>query len=100
MFARRARMRQAIRNILALTGLLLIIASLAWMQRMSKPESARLRMAKPPAAPGPFAVVVLDPGHGAQDSGAMSGGLLDKELTLDVTHRAARLLAAVGIATV
>src|SRR5207237_8454144 len=100
MFARRARMRQAIRNILALTGLLLMIASFAWMQRMSKPESARLRMAKPPAAPGPFAVVVLDPGHGGQDSGAMCGGVLEKDLTLDVAHRVDRLLEAEGIATV
>ena len=93
-------MRQAIRNILALTGLLLMIASFAWMQRMSKPESARLRMAKPPAAPGPFAVVVLDPGHGGQDSGAMCGGVLEKDLTLDVAHRIDRLLEAEGIATV
>ena len=93
-------MRQAIRNILALTGLLLMIASFAWMQRMSKPESARLRMAKPPAAPGPFAVVVLDPGHGGQDSGAMCGGVLEKDLTLDVAHRVDRLLEAEGIATV
>src|SRR5438552_12036879 len=100
MFARRARMRQAIRNILALTGLLLMIASFAWMQRMSKPESAGLRMAKPPAAPGPFAVVVLDPGHGGQDSGAMCGGVLEKDLTLDVAHRVDRLLEAEGIATV
>ncbi len=99
MFAQRARMRQAIRNILALTGLLLMIASFAWMQRMSKPESARLRMAKPPAAPGPFAVVVLDPGHGGQDSGAMCGGVLEKDLTLDVAHRIDRLLEAEGIAT-
>ena len=93
-------MRQAIRNILALTGLLLMIASFAWMQRMSKPESARLRMAKPPAAPGPFAVVVLDPGHGGQDSGAMCGGVLEKDLTLDVAHRVDRLLEAEGIATI
>ena len=99
MFARRSRMRQAVWNILALIGLLLMIASFAWMQRMSKPESGRLRMAKPSAAPGPFAVVVLDPGHGGQDSGAMCGGVLEKDLTLDVAHRIDRLLEAEGIAT-
>src|SRR5437588_8367157 len=100
MFARRARMRQAIRNILALTGLLMMIASFAWMQRMSKPQPAKVRMAQPSAPPGPFAVVVLDPGHGGQDSGAMCGGVLEKDLTLDVAHRIDRLLEAEGIATV
>jgi N-acetylmuramoyl-L-alanine amidase len=88
------------RNIIALTGLLLMIASFAWMQRMSKPQSPQLRMAQPSAAPGPFAVVVLDPGHGGQDSGAICGGVLEKDLTLDVAHRIDRLLEAEGIATV
>jgi len=100
MSARRARMRQALRKILALIGLLLMIASFVWMQRMSKPQSPRLRMAQPSAPPGPFAVVVLDPGHGGQDSGAMCGGVLEKDLTLDVAHRIDRLLEAEGIATV
>jgi N-acetylmuramoyl-L-alanine amidase len=77
-----------------------MIASFAWMQRMSKPQSPRLRMAQPSAAPGPFAVVVLDPGHGGQDSGAICGGVLEKDLTLDVAHRIDRLLEAEGIATV
>ena len=57
-------------------------------------------MAQPSATPGPFAVVVLDPGHGGQDSGAMCGGVLEKDLTLDVAHRVDRLLEAEGIATV
>src|SRR5947207_7075207 len=100
MFARRAPMRQAVRNILALIGLFLMIASFVWMQRMPRPQSARLRMAQPSATPGPFAVVVLDPGHGGQDSGAMCGGVLEKDLTLDVAHRVDRLLEAEGIATV
>src|SRR5436305_444796 len=99
MFARRAPMRQAVRNILALIGLFLMIASFVWMQRMPKPQSARLRMAQPSAMPGPFAVVVLDPGHGGQDSGAMCGGVMEKDLTLDVAHRVDRLLDSQGIAT-
>src|SRR5213080_76055 len=99
MSARRARMRQALRKILALIGLLLMIASFVWMQRMSKPQSPRLRMAQPSAPPGPFAVVILDPGHGGQDSGAMCGGVLEKDLTLDVARRIDRLLDSEGIAT-
>src|SRR4029450_10184189 len=45
----------------------------------------------------PFAVVVLDPGHGGQDSGAMCGGVLEKHLTLDVARRIDRLLEGEGI---
>src|SRR5947209_19454020 len=99
MFARRAPMRQAVRNILPLIGLFLMIASFVWMQRMPKPQSARLRMVQPSATPGPFAVVVFDPGHGGQDSGAMCGGVLEKDLTLDVARRIDRLLDSEGIAT-
>ncbi len=92
-------MRQAVRNILALIGLFLMITSFIWMEGIPKPQSARLRMTQPSATPGPFAVVVLDPGHGGQDSGAMCGGVLEKDLTLDVAHRVDRLLEAEGVAT-
>src|SRR2546430_7034791 len=53
------------------------------------------------SAPGskPFIVVVLDPGHGGQDSGAMCGGVMEKDLTLDVARRIDRLLDSEGIAT-
>src|SRR5260370_40657200 len=100
MFARRTRMRQAVRSILAVIGLFLMIASFVWMHRTSKPQPARLQMAQPSATPGPFAVVVLDPGHGGQDSGAMCGGVLETNLTLDVARRVDRLLEAERSATV
>ena len=93
-------MKQAIRRILALSGLLLMAASFIWMQRIPKPEpTARSRPAHPSATPKAFAVVVLDPGHGGQDSGAMCNGVLEKDLTLDVARRIDRLLEAEGIAT-
>jgi len=47
----------------------------------------------------PLAVrrVVLDPGHGGGDQGARTkSGLLEKDLTLDIAQRVARLLAASG----
>jgi len=91
-----------LRNILALSGLLLMMASFVWMQfRQTEraKSAAEPKAAQPPAAPGPFAVVVLDPGHGGQDSGAMCGGLLEKDLTLDVARRIDRLLNSEGIAT-
>jgi N-acetylmuramoyl-L-alanine amidase len=79
-----------------------MIASFVWMQfrqtDRAKP-AAESRTAQPSAAAGPFGVVVLDPGHGGQDSGAMCGGLLEKDLTLDVARRVDRLLDSEGIAT-
>src|SRR5437773_8383762 len=93
-------MKPAIRSILALSGLLLMIASFIWMQRIPQPgPTTRAKTARPPTTPEPFAVVVLDPGHGGQDSGAMCNGVLEKDLTLDVARRIDRLLEAEGIAT-
>src|SRR5213592_3631953 len=100
MLARRPPTRQAMRNILAWTGLALMIVAFVWMQRTSKPRLGQSTMAQPSAGPGPFAVVVLDPGHGGQDSGAMCCGMLEKDLTLDVAKRVDRLLQSEGIATV
>jgi N-acetylmuramoyl-L-alanine amidase len=45
------------------------------------------------AAATPLRVLVLDAGHGGQDSGAVgTGGLQEKELVLDVTRRVAKLV--------
>jgi N-acetylmuramoyl-L-alanine amidase len=42
---------------------------------------------------GPLRTIVLDAGHGGHDSGAIGpGGLMEKELVLEVTKRVARLL--------
>src|SRR2546429_8100115 len=79
-----------------------MMASLVWIQfRQTEraKSAAEPRAAQPSAAPKPFIVVVLDPGHGGQDSGAMCGGVLEKELTLDVARRIDRLLNSEGIAT-
>lgn len=87
---------------LALCGLLLMVASFVWLQlrQVERPVGKiESRTAKSSAASKPFAVVVLDPGHGGQDSGAMCGGVLEKDLTLDVARRIDRLLNSEGIAT-
>ena len=95
-------MKRVLRNVLALAGLLLIVASFVWMQ-LHHTERQRAapqpRTTSPSAASKPFAVVVLDPGHGGRDSGAMCGGVLEKDLTLDVTRRIDRLLNSEGIAS-
>jgi N-acetylmuramoyl-L-alanine amidase len=58
----------------------------------SRPTEPAMR-ARPTAAP--LRTVVLDAGHGGHDSGAIGpGGLMEKELVLDVTRRAAKLLEA------
>jgi N-acetylmuramoyl-L-alanine amidase len=83
---------------LAWVGLLLMIVSFAWLQCLS-PVSRPEVDTRAPATEGLFALVVLDPGHGGQDSGTMKAGMLEKELALDVAHRAERLLQLQGVAT-
>src|SRR5213594_579760 len=94
----RFRMPRSLRNTVAWMGLLLMIASFVWLQSTSKPKAPMATRA--PAPREPFAVVVLDPGHGGQDSGARVGNMLEKDLTLDVAQRVDRLLQAQGLATV
>jgi N-acetylmuramoyl-L-alanine amidase len=40
--------------------------------------------------------VVIDPGHGGSDPGAMTGHVAEKDITLDLAHRLATLLRAAG----
>jgi N-acetylmuramoyl-L-alanine amidase len=97
MFRERLRIRGTIQNFLPWFGLLLMIASIVWWQLISKPVTTTTPVQA--SAPAPFALVVLDPGHGGQDSGAMCGGVLEKDFTLDVAQRVDRLLQAQGMAT-
>jgi N-acetylmuramoyl-L-alanine amidase len=94
-------MKQALRNVLAFAGLLLMTASLIWIafQQHERPAVNRQSKATQPTTSKPFAVVILDPGHGGQDSGAMVGGVMEKDLTLDVARRIERLLDSQGVAT-
>ena len=94
-------MKQALRNLLAFAGVLLMIASPIWIAFHQHERLAVNRQSKAtrPATPKSFAVVVLDPGHGGQDSGAMVGGVMEKDLTLDVARRLDRLLDSQGVAT-
>jgi N-acetylmuramoyl-L-alanine amidase len=71
--------------------------SFAWLQ-FSTPPSLPKTAVRVPATEEPFSVVVLDPGHGGQDSGTMKAGILEKELTLDVAYRARRILQLQGVA--
>ncbi|PYJ09528.1 MAG: hypothetical protein DMF06_09645, partial [Verrucomicrobia bacterium] len=99
MFGRVAGEQRAGRPLLAWSGLLVMVAAFVWLQLLSPPRKPQVEV-EVPASEGPFAVVVLDPGHGGQDSGTIKAGLLEKELTLDVAQRAQRLLQAQGFVTV
>src|SRR5947209_9900384 len=85
------------KNIVAWLGLALMLASFVWWQILSIPR--QLTSTRRTAAPAPFTLVVLDPGHGGQDSGAMCGTILEKDLTLDIAQRVDRLLQSQGLAT-
>jgi N-acetylmuramoyl-L-alanine amidase len=86
------------RNFMAWFGLLLMVASLVWWEWIPRPT--RVVQPRKAAPEEPFSLVVLDPGHGGQDSGAMCGNILEKDLTLDVARRVDRLLQSQGLATV
>jgi len=98
MFGRVDQGRRRGRPLLAWIGLLLFVVSFAWLQRLSPILGPQVDI-RAPATDGPFALVVLDPGHGGQDSGTMKAGMLEKELAIDVAHRVERLLQLQGVAT-
>jgi N-acetylmuramoyl-L-alanine amidase len=65
-------------------------------------STSRPREIAPPSkGPRPVRRVVLDPGHGGDDPGATGpAGLKEKDVTLDIAHRAAPLLAReLGVST-
>lgn len=99
MFRRNPRARTSDRSVLAWLGLFLLAVSFVWLQLTAVPRSLT-RLELPPPPTGPFAIVVLDPGHGGQDSGTMKNGLMEKELALDVAHRVERLLRQYGLVPV
>jgi N-acetylmuramoyl-L-alanine amidase len=85
-------------DLIAWFGLLLM--ALSFLMLMRTPEPLLPHTAPPhQRKPEPFALVILDPGHGGQDSGSMAGNVLEKDLTLDLVQRVDRLLGAQGIAT-
>jgi N-acetylmuramoyl-L-alanine amidase len=96
--AARGRWVRRIAPSLALAGLARGLALAA----VACPHAGAAETREPAAAPSErFDTVVLDPGHGGDDEGARGpGGLLEKDLTLDVARRLGRALRAQGLAVV
>jgi N-acetylmuramoyl-L-alanine amidase len=90
-------MRSTPRTALSLLGLLIIGLSIAWFDSLPRIEYPV--KAQTSTAHDLFPLVVLDPGHGGHDSGAMCGTVLEKDLTLDLAQRLDRRLRRAGLAT-
>jgi len=81
-------------------GLLLLTISFVWFVRLPGPMHSVSARHEPVARAQRPLVVVLDPGHGGADSGALCGTIMEKDLTLDVALRAELLLRTEGYTTV
>lgn len=88
------------RIILAWLGLALFVISFIWLEQLPPapwtPTAADATATSRESA----GVVVIDPGHGGQDSGMIGAGLLEKDLALDVARRIDRILQTKGVPTV
>jgi N-acetylmuramoyl-L-alanine amidase len=90
-----------LRRILPWIGLLLLGISFLCFVLIAPPARQEIAEPRQPThGKTKSLVVVLDPGHGGQDSGAMCGSVMEKDLTLDVARRAEMLLRASGYHTV
>ena len=85
-------------SILAWIGVLLMATSFVWLQVTATPRSLT-RLEPRSSENAPFALVVIDAGHGGQDSGTTKTGLVEKDLALDVAQRLQRHLQERGFVT-
>lgn len=72
--------------------------SFLWLQ-LFPPTSETTTGAEEKPRPNEVGLVVIDPGHGGQDSGAMRNGVSEKDLTLDVALRVEGLARVHGFRT-
>lgn len=85
-----------LQNYLAVAGLLLFLASIVWWQLLPALPSVSVSAVDNAEALG---VVIIDPGHGGQDSGTIHSGIMEKDLALDISRRMERLLQAQNVST-
>ncbi|MDQ6809291.1 MAG: N-acetylmuramoyl-L-alanine amidase [Verrucomicrobiota bacterium] len=99
MFRRGDSLSGRLRRIAAWAGLGLMLASFLWLQLLPETPRAWSPSTSARETDDGLGVVIIDPGHGGQDSGTMHSGLLEKDLALDVGRRIERLLQAKGVST-
>ena len=98
---RRAEIRfHSVQRALPWIGLLLMLVCFVWLQLLPVRERSRISGDEPSTRDGRVRMVVIDAGHGGDDSGAIREGILEKDLTLDVARRLEQLLRASGLRTV
>jgi N-acetylmuramoyl-L-alanine amidase len=85
---------------LALGGLLLMLVCFVMWQLRPRVEGIAERQHRPRPQGNQVVCVVIDAGHGGQDSGAIRDGVQEKDLTLDVARRVQKLLVGRGFVTV
>ncbi len=83
---------------LAWGGLLLMIAAVVWWEILPRPSRSAVGRAE--TLEGPITGVIIDAGHGGNDSGALRASVLEKDLTLDVARRLEVLLRGQGLKTI
>lgn len=76
-----------------------MVICLVWLELMPAPDSSLPTDERRPPAKPAVTLVIIDAGHGGQDSGAMRNGILEKDLTLDVARRVEGLARAHGFRT-
>jgi N-acetylmuramoyl-L-alanine amidase len=89
-----------VQRAVAWIGVAVIAVCIIWSEIAPRGERLPQRDARPLAAEGPIKRVIIDAGHGGEDSGAIRNGVMEKDLTLDVALRVERLVRTKGLATV
>ena len=90
---------EGVQRWLAYSGLVLMVVCFGWLQMLPVKPRVSDGDDRAGAAEGPIKLVVIDAGHGGQDSGAIRDGVLEKDLTLDVARRLEQLMRARGLRT-
>ncbi len=97
MTMREGKSEGTLHRVLPWSGVVLMIASVIWWELL--PGGLRSGREDERTLGGPVARVVIDAGHGGDDTGAMRPGVVEKDLTLDVARRLDQILRAQGLAT-
>lgn len=92
-------MSKYVRTVVAAGGLLLFIVSFISLQRLPSVPVGGKAAPDQAAVSDAFGVVVIDAGHGGNDSGKIGDGVAEKDLTLDVARRTERILASQQVKT-